>query len=56
MILAPGRLADFAAYPANPFTYPEDELARLLPVLTAIGGRPRHDPRGLIARAADSSP
>ena len=45
--LAPGKLADFAAYPADPFTCPDDELAGLLPVLTVVGGRPRHDPRGL---------
>ena len=49
-ILAPGKLADFAAYPADPFSCPDDQLAGLLPVLTIVGGRPRHDPRGLITR------
>jgi hypothetical protein len=29
-ILAPGKLADFAAYPADPFTCSDDELAGLL--------------------------
>ena len=45
--LAPGLLADFAAYPADPLTCPIDELRGLQPVLTVVGGRPRHDPRGL---------
>ena len=54
-ILAPGKLADFAAYPADPFTCPDDELAGLLPVLTVVGGRPRHDPRGLFVTTADLS-
>jgi predicted amidohydrolase YtcJ len=49
--LAPGKLADFAAYAADPFTCTADELAGLEPVLTVVGGRPRHDPGGLAARS-----
>ena len=45
--LSPGKLADFAAYPADPLTCTADVLAGLLPVLTVVGGRPRHDPNGL---------
>jgi len=60
--LAPGKLADFAAYPADPLTCPADELRGLSPVLTVVGGRPRHDPRGLLggsdhpARASTGKP
>ena len=45
--LAPGKLADFAAYPADPLSCPIDELRGLLPVLTVVGGHARHDPHGL---------
>ena len=60
--LAPGKLADFADYPADPLTCPADELRGLSPVLTVVGGRPRHDPRGLLggsdhpARASTGKP
>jgi hypothetical protein len=37
-------LADFAAHPADPFAGTADVLAGLLPVLTVVGGRARHDP------------
>jgi predicted amidohydrolase YtcJ len=47
--LALGMLADFAAYRADPLTCPIDELRGLRPVLTVVGGRPRHDPHGLLA-------
>ena len=47
--LALGMLADFAAYRADPLTCPIDELRGLRPVLTVVGGRPRHDPHGLVA-------
>ena len=57
--LSPGKLADFAAYPADPLTCTADVLAGLLPVLTVVGGRPRHDPDGLAtpggAPGADAS-
>jgi predicted amidohydrolase YtcJ len=46
--LAPGMLADFAAYRADPLTCPVDQLPDLLPALAVIGGRARHDPDGLI--------
>lgn len=50
--LAPGKLVDFAAYPTDPFTCPAEELARLLPVLTVVGGHSRHDPHGLALHSA----
>ena len=31
---------------ADPFACAADVLAELLPVLTVVGGRPRHDPNG----------
>jgi predicted amidohydrolase YtcJ len=49
--LGPGKLADFAAYPADPLTCPLDQLRGLQPVLTVVGGRARHDVRGLPARS-----
>jgi hypothetical protein len=55
IIKADGMLAHFAAYPADPFTCPDDEPAGLLPVLTVAGSRPRHDPRGLFVTTADLS-
>ena len=48
--LAPGKLADFAVYPANPLSCPIDELRGLLPVLTVVGGHARHDPGGQATR------
>jgi predicted amidohydrolase YtcJ len=45
-ILGPGRLAGFAAYPADRLSCSLDELAGLGPVLTLIGGRTRYDPTG----------
>jgi len=60
--LALGKLADFAAYPTEPLTCPVDERRGLSPVLTVVGGRPRHDPRGLLggsdhpARASTGKP
>jgi predicted amidohydrolase YtcJ len=50
--LEPGKLADFAAYTVDPLTCPLDELPQLQPVLTVIGGRPHHDPRGLLTPRA----
>jgi len=46
--ITPGKLADLAAYPADPFTANTDVLAALGPVFTIVGGRPVHDPNGLL--------
>jgi predicted amidohydrolase YtcJ len=46
--ITPGKLADLAAYPADPFTASTDVLAALGPVFTTVGGRPVHDPHGLL--------
>jgi predicted amidohydrolase YtcJ len=46
--ITPGKLADLAAYPADPFTANTDVLAALGPVFTIVGGRPVHDPHGLL--------
>jgi len=44
--LEPGKLADFVAYRANPFTCELDQLAELEPTLTLVGGRGTWDPQG----------
>ena len=46
--LEPGKLADFVAYTADPFTCALDELAELEPALTVVGGRGSWDPQGRI--------
>ncbi len=46
--ITPGKLADLAAYPADPFTADTDVLAALGPVFTIVGGRPVHDPHALL--------
>jgi predicted amidohydrolase YtcJ len=46
--ITPGKLADLAAYPADPLTADTDVLAALGPVFTIVGGRPVHDPHGLL--------
>ncbi len=43
-----GKLADLAAYPADPFTAGADVLAALGPVFTIVGGRSVYDPHGLL--------
>jgi predicted amidohydrolase YtcJ len=48
--LVPGKLADFAAYPADPLTCPIDQLRELQPMLTVVAGHPRHDPSRLLTR------
>jgi len=42
--IAPGKLADLVAYPLDPLAVEPGELADLSPVLTIVGGRPKHDP------------
>ncbi|HEX4655801.1 MAG TPA: amidohydrolase family protein [Streptosporangiaceae bacterium] len=46
--LTPGKLADLVAYPADPFTADPDDLAELTPAFTIVGGRPVHDPDGVL--------
>jgi predicted amidohydrolase YtcJ len=46
--ITPGKLADLAAYPADPLTADPDVLAALGPVFTIVGGRPVHDPHALL--------
>jgi predicted amidohydrolase YtcJ len=40
--LVPGAPADLVAFPADPFTCPEEELTGLSPAVTVIGGRIAH--------------
>jgi predicted amidohydrolase YtcJ len=44
----PRRLADLVAYRSDPMTCPVDELLRLRPVLTMVGGRAVYDPEGVV--------
>jgi predicted amidohydrolase YtcJ len=48
--IAPGKLADLVAYPADPLTADPDDLAELTPTFTLVGGRAVHDPGGLLSR------
>lgn len=41
-ILAPGAPADLVCYPADPFLCPADELLRLTPSVTVVGGEVVH--------------
>ncbi len=47
--IAPGRLADLVAYPADPFTASIDDLPGLTPAFTIVGGRAVYDPAGMLA-------
>jgi predicted amidohydrolase YtcJ len=47
--LQAGRLADLAAYRADPITCPIDDVPALRPVLTIIGGRSMLDPETVLA-------
>jgi predicted amidohydrolase YtcJ len=44
--IAPGKLADIVAYPADPLTVDVDALPELTPTFTVIGGEPVYDPGG----------
>src|SRR5215468_964838 len=46
--ITPGKLADIVAYPADPLTAGLDDLPGLTPAFTIVGGRPVHDPDGLL--------
>jgi predicted amidohydrolase YtcJ len=47
--IAPGKLADLVAYPADPLTIDLDELPQLTPAFTIVGGRAVHDPDGRLS-------
>jgi predicted amidohydrolase YtcJ len=47
--LQPGRLADLAAYRADPITCPIDDVPALRPAFTLLGGRTVHDPEGMLS-------
>jgi predicted amidohydrolase YtcJ len=47
--ITPGKLADLAAYPADPFSVDVDELPQLTPAFTIVGGRVVHDPDGRLS-------
>jgi predicted amidohydrolase YtcJ len=42
--ITPGKLADLVAYPLDPLTADPDDLPRLTPAFTMVGGRATHDP------------
>jgi predicted amidohydrolase YtcJ len=46
--VTPGKLADLVAYPLDPLTAGPDDLAKLSPAFTMVGGRAVHDPGGLL--------
>jgi predicted amidohydrolase YtcJ len=50
-VLAPGADADLVAFAADPLSGPVDDLPGLEIMLTLVGGRPVHDPAGLMEEA-----
>src|SRR5215831_5161039 len=48
--ITPGKLADMVGYPADPLTAAPDNLAKLTPAFTIMGGRATHDPDKRLAR------
>jgi predicted amidohydrolase YtcJ len=46
--VTPGKLADLVGYPADPLAADPDDLAKLTPAFTMVGGRAAHDPGGLL--------
>src|SRR5215471_14548996 len=48
--VAPGKLADLVAYPADPLVADPDDLAELTPAFTIVGGRATYDPDKRLAR------
>ncbi len=50
-ILAPGAFADVVGFRADLLNCPVDDLPSQQPALTLVGGRPVHDPDGLLGSA-----
>ncbi len=50
-VLEPGADADLVAFAADPLSCPVDDLPGLEIMLTLVGGRPVHDPAGLMEEA-----
>jgi predicted amidohydrolase YtcJ len=48
--IAPGKLADLVAYPADPMAVDMDDLADLTPIFTIVDGEPVHDPGQRLTR------
>ena len=48
--ITPGKLADLVAYPTDPLTADPDDLPRLTPTFSVVGGRAVHDPGGVLSR------
>jgi predicted amidohydrolase YtcJ len=48
--IAPGKLADLVAYPADPLSADVEDLADLRPAFTIVDGEPVHDPGRRLAR------
>jgi predicted amidohydrolase YtcJ len=48
--IAPGKLADLVAYPADPMAADTDDLADLTPIFTIVDGEPVHDPGQRLTR------
>jgi predicted amidohydrolase YtcJ len=51
-ILAPGAFADVVGFRADLLDGPVDDLPSQQPALTLVGGRPVHDPDGLLTVTA----
>ena len=53
-ILAPGAFADVVGFRADLLDCPVDDLPSQQPALTLVGGRPVHDPDGLLVSAGSA--
>ena len=53
-ILAPGAFADVVGFRADLLDCPVDDLPSQQPALTLVGGRPVHDPDGLLGSAGSA--
>jgi hypothetical protein len=50
-VLAPGAFGDVVGFRADLLDCPVDDLPSQQPALTLVGGRPVHDPDGLLGSA-----
>ena len=55
-ILAPGAFADVVGFRTDLLDCPVDDLPSRQPALTLVGGRPVHDPDGLLGSAGAPAP